>query len=358
MFNKSYITAIGITIVLSFVSFCVNAKEENIFRGPLGILVSIFLTPDKELTYFSFDKDKNVGVLNNNVSAEILNKRIRMLVPYNTNLEKVVSTFEITGKDMLVEGKPQVSGVSANNFSNHLNYTTIANDSSTSDYTVIVDKGRIDSKRLKTFGFLERNNNLEDDVYGVFLGYNVTVILPYGSSLNPLVAKFTTDGMKVQLYDVDQISELTTNDFSKPLTYKVYAANNTVSNYTVVTAVATIDAKEIRFFMFTQDANPQLPSDFYATITDNHITVTLPHGTDRSSLIASFVSTGRNVSVNNITQRSNITTNDYSKILVYQVTAADESKAEYSVIVKLEELTVANCILDKSAYDDGCILSQ
>lgn len=196
-----------------------------------------------------------------------------MLVPYGTNLDKIVPTYEFIGKGVAVLGVPQESGKTANNFNNPILYSAVANDSTYTDYTIIVDKGSIDSKKLKTFGFLARNNNLKSDVYGVFLGYNVNVILPYGSSLNPLVAKFTTNGVKSQVSGVDQISEHTTNDFSKLMLYKIFAADGTFAEYKVVTA-------------------------------------------------------------------------------------ADDSTAEYSIRVKLEEITTANCIVDKSYYDDGCILSQ
>ncbi|MFN8769492.1 MAG: beta-propeller fold lactonase family protein [Neisseriaceae bacterium] len=62
---------------------------------------------------------------------------------------------------------------------------------------------------------------------------NIFVSLPRGTNFESLVATFKYDGAKVSVNGVTQVSEQTTNDFSKPVIYKVTAANGSTINYTV-----------------------------------------------------------------------------------------------------------------------------
>lgn len=59
----------------------------------------------------------------------------------------------------------------------------------------------------------------------------------------------------------------------------------------------------------------------------------MPYGTDVTSLIATFTTTGKSVSVGGISQESATTANDFSSWAEYTVTAADGTTAIYTVIV-------------------------
>lgn len=52
-------------------------------------------------------------------------------------------------------------------------------------------------------------------------GKEVSVCLPYGTDISNLIATFTTNGEKVYIGDIEQISGTTVNDFSTPITYRV-----------------------------------------------------------------------------------------------------------------------------------------
>ncbi len=68
-------------------------------------------------------------------------------------------------------------------------------------------------------------------------------------------------------------------------------------------------------------------------ITDHNITVTMPFGTDVTSLIASFSTTGKFVAIGTVPQMSTRTKNNFSKPLIYTVTANDGSTQNYTVTV-------------------------
>jgi hypothetical protein len=66
-----------------------------------------------------------------------------------------------------------------------------------------------------------------------------------------------------------------------------------------------------------------------------NIRVVVPHGTDRSCLVAVFTTTGTSVTVDDTEQESGRTVNDFTEPVVYLVTAQDGSAAAYAVSVDL-----------------------
>ena len=69
--------------------------------------------------------------------------------------------------------------------------------------------------------------------------------------------------------------------------------------------------------------------------TAKTITVTMPYGTDVSSQVATFTTTGKDVKVGAAVQTSGTTANDFTSPLAYTVTAADNSTATYIVTVSV-----------------------
>lgn len=61
----------------------------------------------------------------------------------------------------------------------------------------------------------------------------INITLPSNTNLTSLVANFTTTGSYVTVNGVKQTSGVTTNDFTNPIVYTVYAANGSTYNYTV-----------------------------------------------------------------------------------------------------------------------------
>lgn len=92
------------------------------------VTVTVPLSPNKDILSFSV-----LGV-----SADIVGDNISLTVPYGTNINNLVATFDTTGSLITVGGFTQISGVTINNFSNPVIYRVTAEDSSAKDYTVIV----------------------------------------------------------------------------------------------------------------------------------------------------------------------------------------------------------------------------
>jgi uncharacterized protein (TIGR02145 family)/uncharacterized repeat protein (TIGR02543 family) len=156
----------------------------------------------------------------------------------------------------------------------------------------------------------------------------VAVTVPYETDVSALVATFAAAGVSVKVGSAVQVSGATPNDFTKPVIYRVTAADSSYEDYTVTVEVGSNTSKAITAFSF---ASPN------ATGTINEaaktIAVSIPYGTNRSGMSATFTTTGASVKIGSTTQVSGTTQNDFTGSVTYTVTAADETTQMYVVTV-------------------------
>ncbi len=98
---------------------------------------------------------------------------------------------------------------------------------------------------------------------------------------------------------------------------------------------------EFTSFSFLAATNSALSSDVAATISGTNITASVPYGTSRSSLVASFTHNGKSVTHGGVAQVSGVTANDFSFLPFYTVTAEDDSSTFYSVAVEESAPTIS-----------------
>ncbi|MDD2915209.1 MAG: ice-binding family protein [Gallionella sp.] len=160
----------------------------------------------------------------------------------------------------------------------------------------------------------------------------IAVTMPNGINVTALIATFTTTGTGVTIGAAVQTSGATPNDFTNPVAYIVTAADGTTATYTVTVAVAPITAKAITAYSL---------AGVTGTIneTAKTIAVNLPSGTNITALVATFSTTGINVTVGASVQTSGTTVNDFSSPVAYTVTAVDGSTATYNVAVVVASLS-------------------
>ena len=87
---------------------------------------------------------------------------------------------------------------------------------------------------LTSFSFLKENN--DDVIYDVnttINGNSIAICTPSVTSTRKLTATFTTNGERVLVNNVEQISGVSVNDFSNPVEYTVISAEGEVNRYTV-----------------------------------------------------------------------------------------------------------------------------
>lgn len=154
----------------------------------------------------------------------------------------------------------------------------------------------------------------------------IEVTVPFDTDVSALVATFATAGGSVTVDGLLQTSGTTANDFAAPVAYEVTATDGSTAGYIVTVSVAARTGSDVTSFTVAGVAG---------TVDESAKTVTviLPNGTDLTSLVATFTTTGASVAVAGAVQTSGTTAKNFSEPLTYTVIAADGSKTTYTVIV-------------------------
>jgi len=319
-------------IVVVFVLAGCEASEES--EGET-------LSSSKSITAFSFEAS-NSSALSTDIIGSIdeTNHAISLNVPFGTNVSTLVATFTTSEDSVQVSSVDQVSGTTANDFSNSVTYTVVASDKTTQKYTVSVIVAKNSEKAITAFTFTTTANSseLNSDVTATIdeTNHTISATVPFGTDITTLVATFTSStDSTVSVGSITQTSGITANDFTSSVTYRVTAADAATQNYNVNISVATSSEKALTTFSFTSTANGTLASDVNGTINEsNHtIAVTVPYNTSVIALIATYATSGSSVSVGGTAQTSGTTTNNFTSAVSYSVTAADASEQVYTVTV-------------------------
>lgn len=197
-----------------------------------AVRVHVQASSDKAITSFRFDRlaPPVTGVIDPTLFT------IALTVPAGTNRGSLVATFVTTGTSVTVDGVPQVSGVTARDFNRPVTYVVHAADGSTQAYVVTVNLAASSAKEITTFDF----RDLSPVVVGTVdpAARTIALTVPYGTRLTDLVASFTTTGVSVSVDGTPQVSGVTPNDFSSPVTYTVAAEDGSTVNYVATVTVA------------------------------------------------------------------------------------------------------------------------
>ncbi|MGB8328198.1 MAG: hypothetical protein WCE48_11545 [Steroidobacteraceae bacterium] len=150
-------------------------------------------------------------------------------------------------------------------------------------------------------------------VDGAVAGSSIAVTVPYGTDVTALAPTIASTASVIPASGVPQ-------DFSRPVVYTLIAADGSTKTYTVTVTVAPNSAKEISAFtMLGVDA----------TVGASAIALTVPYGTSVTALSPSITITGASV------YPASGAPQDFSRPVIYMVTAADGSTQTYTVTVSV-----------------------
>lgn len=193
-----------------------------------------------------------------------------------------------------------------------------------------------DKKELQSFKLeASLNSKLNQDVIGVIEGDRIKLSIPEEALQTKLIASFTHSGKTVYINGKEQQSGVTTNNFATPLIYKVEAEDKSINTYTVEAITLEDSGKEITSFSFTKELNSSLKEDISLVITENEITgsiLSIPQKT----LIASFTTSAKRVTINDVEQISGVTANDFTNPVTYTLTTDQGYQKKITVTVKWE----------------------
>jgi uncharacterized protein DUF1566 len=156
--------------------------------------------------------------------------------------------------------------------------------------------------------------------------------------------------------------------FNQVLTLDDIVDNQPTASYTGISEVFMVaggeESKTIaiaRFssdmtsFSFKAEGNSALSADVEGGISGTNVSFSVPFGTDVTSLVATFTSTGHAVTVGAIVQISGITANDFTSSVTYTVTAVDGGTQGYVVTTAFDPM--ASDTGQTACYNNTVILS-
>jgi hypothetical protein len=283
------------------------------------VTVTVASSSAKAITIYSLNG--MTGLINESA------KTIGVVMPFGTSVTALVATFSTTGSSVAVGGVAQLSTITGNSFTSPVIYQVTAADGSNTSYTVTVTVALSSAKAMTSYSLNGITGSINET------SKTIGVVMPFGTSVTALVATFSTTGSSITVGDLAQLSAITSNDFTNPVVYLVTAADGSTTSYTVIVTVAASSAKAITSYSLngiTGSINEATKS----------IGVVMPFGSSVTSLVATFATTGTNITVGGVAQLSTITNNDFTSPAIYLVTAADGSNTSYTVTVTVAPLSL------------------
>ena len=302
-------------------SYVVKAKDNSTKTYTVKVNLSS-TKPQADITSFSFGIDGESESFNNNGT-------IYAYVPYDTDLNSLVPSFKLSLGANVLSPPSTITTTNCdqnNNCTNYLHYGIFAADGSYKSWVVYVVRQAGTSSANNITSFSINNES------GTISGTNISLQLPYDTSLTSLVAAFkVSSGASVSVNNTPQTSGVTQNNFTKSLSYIVTAANGSQKTYFVKVTTPLGSTKSITQFYIESAVG---------VINESALTITvnLPYKYANSvtSLTPRFVTTGVSVTVDaGGPQQSGSNTNDFTNPVRYVVKAADGTTQTYTVTVNI-----------------------
>lgn len=284
---------------------------------------------EKQLLEFS------IGALGGNSQGVVdeTTKTVTLKADAGTDVTKLVPIMKIS------EGASvsPANGV-AQDFTNPVTYTVIAEDGSKQVYTVKVEVAKSSEKAILSF----KLSGLKPEVEGKIDETNkkIALTVPSETNVKELVPSIAiSKGASVSpSTDLKQ-------DFTKPVTYTVTAEDGSKQAYSVEVVVEKGSDKAILSFKFS-GLKPEVEGKIDET--NKKIALTVPSDINVKELVPS-ISISKGATVSPATDLKQ----DFTKPVTYTVTAEDGTKQEYEVSVIVVKNNDAKVLSFKFANPDA-----
>jgi hypothetical protein len=175
-------------------------------------------TTAKEITAFSIISPASTGFIDES------SKMINATLPNGTSRSSLIAEFSNTGIKVSVGGIEQISGETANDFTNPVTYTVSAVDGSMASYKVTVENATTNEKNITSFSI--------NGINGTISNNTISLNLPYGAIPTALSPVITHTGASINP------ASGTPQNFTNPVSYIVTAADSSTKIYTVTVTIA------------------------------------------------------------------------------------------------------------------------
>ena len=279
--------------------------------GNTAFTVTVGVGPSPNKTITKFDVEHTSPKIYGEIDEG--QRKITLTVPSGTDVSNLTPTIIHTGASI-----SPASGV-AQNFNNPVNYTVIAQDGTTETFQVTAKNPEWWDSEINAFVF----ESFDPDIKGDINNTSISVSVPYGTDVTSLVPTISIIGNSVSP------NTGVAQNFTNPVSYTVQGTFIS-KTYQVTVTVEPNNFKEITSFNF-EGLNPTITG--IVDETQKKVLLTVPHGTDPSSLVPTITHTGTNISP------SSGVAQNFSNPVVYMTTGADGSTKYYEVIVIVEAST-------------------
>ena len=218
-------------------------------------------------------------------------------------------------------------------------------DSTTSDNTAVVSNADTNGTGVGKFWntpVLLQNLTLQNQLSATYddASKTYTILLIDGVDITTAVAEFNA-GMNsiASISGVTQVSGITTNNFTNPVTFKVDGVgfNTGISEtYTIKVISGLSNQSKLLSYDFTTTSNAGLTQPIITAIAGTNASATIAYGINISQLKANFnVSPGAELFIDDVKQIASTTTEyDYSNSILLTVVSENKlSKTNYMVTV-------------------------
>ncbi|RJX37920.1 hypothetical protein D3P09_17705 [Paenibacillus pinisoli] len=298
--------------------------------------VTVIANNEKDITAFSFAEQTGAATISRASHTVVVE------VTGDTDVTSLKAVFTLSdGAAASVGSVVQVSETTANDFTNAVTYMVTAEDGSTQNWTVTVTKSsEKDITAFAVIGVTQTKaaviNTMDQTVY-VEVAYGTSL-----SSLSNLKAMFSlSPGATAQIGNVVQVSGATANDMRTPVPYIVTAADGSSQEWIVSVYIEPSSAKDITAFSFASQTKPATINAAARTVD-----IEVSSGTNVANLVAAFtLSLSSTARVNGLSQRSGITSNNFTNPVMYVVKAADGSTQSWTVTVSVQTVLSSDATL-------------
>ncbi len=269
---------------------------------------------------------------------------VEVTVSSSTDVTNLIADFILSEEATAnIDGTDQVSNETANNFTDPVTYTIVAQDGTEQEWEVTVKLEDNKEANIISYSFAEQTGDAT--IINPVAGQNGTVDIEveYGTDITNLVATFELSyGASSDISGTIQESATTANDFTNTVTYTVTAEDETITQDwdITVTIAAAKTGNDILNFNLTDQIGDETINTVQHTVD-----VTVGQGADITSLVATFeLSEEATANISGVNQESGITINDYTLDVIYTVVAqnGDEQDWTITVTVSTEDNTEAN----------------
>lgn len=224
IFNKEYSTPTSIAIL--------STGQLKLSEGATST-IEFRVNPSNAKFKFDINSDDC------NIELDLIGKTKYSYVtaPENYKLSKVEQVYDEQGVLKIGQYRAYITDLETSlNYEEDVALVLTVNNSNNEQVQISSSAFAVKSagNLLTSFSFFkDKNNGVIYDVTSNIEGNNISICSPLILDRTELVASFNTNGEKVLVNNVEQVSGVTTNDFTNPVTYNVISHNGEINSYVV-----------------------------------------------------------------------------------------------------------------------------